>query len=230
VDQWLAAGAPGRRRKKVSQRTLERYGQLLRTHVKPTLGDKQLQQLRAPDVDKLYVDLAAKGEIAPRTAHHVHVVLGACLATSHRKGMIATNPMTRVEQVPNAEPQVLEEGEESDDIGEGLTDAELATLIAGFATSNHYSVVALAAATGARRGELLLSAGPISTSRRRRSGSRGRWSKPRSSTSGSSRRRPSAGSVPSTSIRLLSTYCWVSEGGTSASWRALRTAPMSICR
>src|SRR6516165_5881868 len=75
IDQWLDAGAPGRRRKKVSQRTLERYGQLLRTHVKPMLGDKQLQQLRAPDIDKLYVDLAAKGEIAPRTAHHVHVVL-----------------------------------------------------------------------------------------------------------------------------------------------------------
>jgi hypothetical protein len=31
VDQWIEAGAPGRRRKKVSQRSLERYGQLLRT-------------------------------------------------------------------------------------------------------------------------------------------------------------------------------------------------------
>jgi integrase len=155
VDEWLAAGAPGRRRKKVGQRTLERYGQLLRTHVKPALGDKQLQQLRAPDIDKLYVDIGGKGEIAPRTAHHLHVVLGACLATAHRKGMIPTNPMSRVEQVPNAEPQVLEEGEESDDIGEGLTDTELATLVAGFSTSNLYPVVALAAATGSRRGELL---------------------------------------------------------------------------
>jgi integrase len=155
VDQWLAVGAPGRKRKKVGQRTLERYGQLLRTHIKPALGDKQLQQLRAPDVDRLYVDIAAKGEIAPRTAHHLHVVFGACLATVHRKGMIPTNPMSRVEQIPNAEPQVLEEGEESDDIGEGVTDTELATLVAGFATSNLYPVVVLAAATGARRGELL---------------------------------------------------------------------------
>ena len=38
IDQWVEAGAPGRRRKKVSQRTLERYGQLLRTHVKPGVG------------------------------------------------------------------------------------------------------------------------------------------------------------------------------------------------
>jgi integrase len=75
IEQWLDAGASGRRRKKVSQRTLERYGQLLRTHVKPAIGDKRLQLLRAPDIDKLYVDLEAKGEIAPRTAHHVHTVL-----------------------------------------------------------------------------------------------------------------------------------------------------------
>jgi integrase len=74
VDQWLEAGAPGRRRKKVSQRSLERYGQLLRTHVKPALDDRPLQQLRAPEIDKLYTGL--DGKIAPRTAHHVHVVFG----------------------------------------------------------------------------------------------------------------------------------------------------------
>jgi hypothetical protein len=42
VRQWLDAGAPGRRRKKVSQRTLETYEQLLRSHVTPVLGHKQL--------------------------------------------------------------------------------------------------------------------------------------------------------------------------------------------
>jgi integrase len=75
VDQWLDAGAPGRRRKKVSEKTLERYGQLLRTHVKPAIGDRPLQQLKAPEIDKLYAGL--EGKIAPRTAHHVHIVFGA---------------------------------------------------------------------------------------------------------------------------------------------------------
>jgi integrase len=157
IDQWLDAGAPGRRRKKVSQRTLERYGQLLRTHVKPMLGDKQLQRLRASDIDKLYADLEAKGEIAPRTAHHVHTVFGACLATAYRKGMTAANPMTRVEQIPNPEGQLLDHQEDGDfdEIGEGMDEAELATLIAGFEKSSLYPVIALAAATGARRNELL---------------------------------------------------------------------------
>jgi integrase len=67
IDQWLDAGAPGRRKKKVSQRTLERYGELLRTHVKPVLGDRPLQQLKAPEIDQLYASIAAAAEIAPQT-------------------------------------------------------------------------------------------------------------------------------------------------------------------
>ncbi|MEH2501409.1 integrase [Bradyrhizobium sp. AZCC 1578] len=42
-----------------------------------------------------------------------------------------------------------------DDIGEGLSEAELAKLVAGFKPSNLYPIVVLAAATGARRNELL---------------------------------------------------------------------------
>jgi integrase len=101
-------------------------------------------------------------KIAPRTAHHVHTVFSASLATAHRKGMIAANPMARVEQVPNPTPkvfddegQVLDDEQQVDDIGEGLDEAELARLIAGFEPSSLYPVVALAAATGARRNELL---------------------------------------------------------------------------
>ncbi|MCW1990948.1 UNVERIFIED_ORG: integrase [Bradyrhizobium japonicum] len=156
IEQWLDAGAPGRRRKKVSQRTLERYAQLLRTHVTPTLGDKQLQKLRAPDIDKLYANVESKGKIAPRTAHHVHTVFGACLATAYRKGIVANNPMARVERVPNPESQVFDDdGLDVDDIGEGLDEVELAQLIAGFEPSSLYPIVVLAAATGARRNELL---------------------------------------------------------------------------
>jgi integrase len=155
VDEWLEIGAPGRRRKKVSQRTLERYGQLLRTHVKPALGETPLQRLGAPDIDRLYTLIEAAGKIAPRTAHHVHTVFGACLATAHRKGMIANNPMVRVERIPNAVAELIEDQGSDDDIGEGLEEAELARLIAGFERSTLYPIVALAAVTGARRNEIL---------------------------------------------------------------------------
>ncbi|MGX9426945.1 MULTISPECIES: tyrosine-type recombinase/integrase [Bradyrhizobium] len=160
IDQWIEAGAPGRRQKKPSQRSLERYGQLLRTHVKPALGNRLLQKLQATEIDKRYVDMAEAKAISPRTQHHVHVVLGACLATAHRKGLLLVNPMTRVEQIPNPEGHIYETDEEmaepdSDDIGEGLTEAELAALVAGFESTTQYPVVVVAAATGARRNELL---------------------------------------------------------------------------
>ena len=72
--------------------------------------------------------------------------------------MTIANPMTRVEQVPNPDGQVLDNEElddNTDDIGEGPDEAELAKLIAGFEPSSLYPVVALAAASGARCNELL---------------------------------------------------------------------------
>jgi integrase len=159
IDQWLDAGAPGRKKKRVSQRTLERYSQLLLTHVKHVLGARPLQQLKAPEIDRLYAAIAAAGKIAPRTQHHVHVVFGALLATAARKGLIVANPMLRVEQVPNPEAQRsdhdLADDLDDDDIGEGLDETQLAALIAGFKPSSLFSIVALAAASGARRNELL---------------------------------------------------------------------------
>ncbi len=62
--------------------------------------------------------------------------------------------MVRVEQVPapdNFDP----DNNEPDDIAEGLTEAELAKLVAGFKFSTIFPIVVLATATGARRNELL---------------------------------------------------------------------------
>lgn len=153
VKEWIAAGAPGRKKKRVSQRTLERYDDLLRLHVVPVLGTRRLQALQASEIDKLYADMASAAAIAPRTQHHVHTVLSSCLSTAVRKGKLAVNPMVRVEQVPTVAEFNPEAGE--DDIGEGLDDAELAALIEGFRTSTIFPIVVLAAATGARRNEIL---------------------------------------------------------------------------
>jgi integrase len=164
LDQWIKAGAPGRRREKVSQRTLERYEQLLNTHVKPVLGSRRLQQLQPQEIDALYSAMAEAAIIAPQTQHHVHVVFSASLATATRKGMLVANPMLRVEQIPSvkaiptevvSEPSDISADDEHGDIGEGLTEVELAALISGFRTSTIFPIVAVAAATGARRNEIL---------------------------------------------------------------------------
>lgn len=144
IDRWIAAGAPGRSQKKAGRRTVERYSQLMRCHIVPTLGSRRLQQLQATEIDELYVALAAK--LKPRTAHHVHIVLGACLGAAARKGLLMANPMARVEQVPCP-------GESNHGL---VLDADaLRKLIDGFRVSVLFPIVATAALTGARRNEIL---------------------------------------------------------------------------
>jgi hypothetical protein len=58
IEHWVSIGCPGsKRRKEVGPRTIERYSQLLRVHVIPTLGERLLQQLQSNEIDALYVRL-----------------------------------------------------------------------------------------------------------------------------------------------------------------------------
>jgi integrase len=144
VDHWITAGAPGRRQKKVNKRTLERYAELLRCHVVPTLGDRPLQQIQSGEIDNLYVKLGEK--IAPQTAHHVHTTFGACLGAAVRTGLLSLNPMARLLKVPSP-------GEA--DHGMILDEDQLRTLVEGFRGLVLFPIVAVAAFTGARRNEIL---------------------------------------------------------------------------
>src|SRR5262249_16877789 len=128
----------------VGARSLERYEQLLRTHVLPILGQHRLQQLQSTDIDNLYLSL--EGKMAPRTARSVHTTFGACLGAAVRAGKLKINPLVRVMKTPSA-------GES--DHGIALDDAELRKLVHGFKGSSLYALVNVAAFTGARRNEIL---------------------------------------------------------------------------
>ena len=145
VEHWISIGCPGsKRRKEVGQRSIERYAELVRCHVLPTLGERPLQQLRSTEIDKLYVTLADK--TSPRTALHVHSVLNACLGTAARTRQIARNPMRQLVKVPSpSEP----------DHGVSLDQDELRKLLEGFKGLSLFPIVAVAAFTGAKRGEIL---------------------------------------------------------------------------
>jgi integrase len=144
IEQWLAGGAPGKFRKPVSARSLNRYSEVMRLHVVPTLGTRPLQQLQATEIDALYRRLENK--LAASTAHQVHSVLGACLGTALRKGLLSNNPLVRVERVPSP-------GE--GDHGMALDQDQLRVLVEGFRNSVLFPIVAVAAFTGARRNEIL---------------------------------------------------------------------------
>lgn len=145
IDHWISIGAPGnKRRREVGSRTIERYGELLRVHVLPVLGGRPLQALQSSEIDKLYAQLVDK--ISPRTAHHVHTVLGACLGMAARTRKIIRNPMLELAKVPSP-------GEA--DHGMVLEQEELLTLVRGFKGTALFPIVATAASTGARRNEIL---------------------------------------------------------------------------
>jgi integrase len=141
IEQWLAAGAPGRKQRRVSARSLQRYEIALRCHVVPALGTRPLQQLSTPEIDAFYARLNS-----PATGRFVHDVLNACLQTAVRKGLLAVSPMARVMRVPTR-------GEVSH--GTPLDADQLRIVVAGFQGRALYPIVAAAAFTGARRNEVL---------------------------------------------------------------------------
>jgi len=121
-DQWIGSRAPGKKRRKVSQRTLERYETLLNTHTAGS-GSRPLQQLQRPRLNKIYSDMAAaQSYITPNATSMSTLYSVPVWATAHAKGLLVVNPMARVEQI---RPEVFDP-EVDELIGEGLTDTELA--------------------------------------------------------------------------------------------------------
>jgi integrase len=150
IDDWFVllnrqqdAGEGARRRGLVSNKTIERYDQLLRGHVVPALGDRLLQSITPSMIDALYVALEKK--LAVRTVSHLHSTLGACLKAAVRKGLLLNNPVARAEA-----PQPGEANH-----GIVLDKDQLRTLLQGFRSSPLFPIVAVAVNTGARKSEIL---------------------------------------------------------------------------
>jgi integrase len=149
IDRWFVllnrqqTEGESRRRGLVSNRTVERYEQLLHGHVVPALGSRPLQSIQASEIDDLYVALEKK--LAPRTVAHLHSILGACFKAAVRKGLVASSPVARAEA-----PQPGESNH-----GTVLDKDQLRTLLEGFRGSTLFPIVVTLALTGARRNEVL---------------------------------------------------------------------------
>ena len=136
-QHWLAT-------RQVGQRSVERYRELFTRHILPALGDRPLQQIDVSVIEKFYVDL--KGATSGSTVRYCHIILKACLAAAVRKRKIVRNPIDDIDHAPPAS-----EG----DHGRALEAHELRALVQGFKGSPLFPIVATAAYTGMRRGEIL---------------------------------------------------------------------------
>src|SRR6478672_3282539 len=127
----------------LSPKTLERYRELAERQIIPHLGDVKLQKLRPEHIDRWHAALMATG-LAPRTIGHAHRVLGSVLKRAVENGTLARN-VTALRRPPA--PEAVEV-----DI---LAPAEVTAVLDALRGHALYPIVALALATGMRRGELL---------------------------------------------------------------------------
>ena len=91
LDAYLEHWLEGVARTRVRENTYEDYRFLMRRYVRPTLGNRRLDQLKTLEVQQLYSDMSASG-LSPRTVRYTHTVLRNALAQAVTWGMLARNP------------------------------------------------------------------------------------------------------------------------------------------
>jgi integrase len=91
LDHWLSDSV----RDTVRQRTYERYEQMVRVHIKPTLGCVKLRALNAAQVRSLYREKLDAG-LATRTVQYVHTTLNKALKDALADGLIPRNAASTV--------------------------------------------------------------------------------------------------------------------------------------
>jgi integrase len=89
TKEWLPSV-----RLNVSERTALGYETIMRLHVLPLLGKKQLKTLTSADLERVYAAMAAKG-LTGNTRLHAHRVIHMALTEAVRRGKLAANPASR---------------------------------------------------------------------------------------------------------------------------------------
>lgn len=144
-DRWYAHAAPD-----LSPTVAAEYRRLLDKRILPRWGDVPLRRLRTAELDQWYGDLRRTGgpgssALAPNTVLRAHAVLRRALAQGVKWGWLTVNPAANASP-PRPKKQHIELPEPD----------EVTRLIEAAAKVNPSlpTYFRLAAATGARRGEL----------------------------------------------------------------------------
>src|SRR5690242_19379224 len=155
LDRWEAWAAT-----QVSAKTLERYAELLRHHVRPHLGEARIQRLRTVDFAALYGKLQqakpAGAGLAPRTIGHVHRLLHRAFGHAIKWSITTANPVAAAEPPRVVRPEI-----------KILSPHEIKAVLSALRApaprprqnaepENHplYRVAVIGLATGLRRGEI----------------------------------------------------------------------------
>jgi integrase len=92
LDQWLESAA----RPRVREATHVWYRDLLKHHVRPSIGNERLSAIRPLDVQTIYTKMQQRG-LSAKTIRYVHVVLSSALKQAVKWRMLTHNPGDSVE-------------------------------------------------------------------------------------------------------------------------------------
>ncbi|MEK6578881.1 MAG: tyrosine-type recombinase/integrase [Bdellovibrionota bacterium] len=180
LADWIEAWLEDYAEPTVSAKTFERYRDLLRLHVIPHFGHCPLQKLTGAHIQSLYTKLRTEGRrnkrrvavgevdhsraanfdlkegLSERTLLHIHRVLSQCLLEATRSRFLARNPSDDVRAPrPKRGRGTSQTGSGNGEEINVLEAEQLGELLKVFQKKPLFTLVALAAATGMRRGELL---------------------------------------------------------------------------
>jgi integrase len=138
--QWLDLVAD-----RLSPTTMHNYRGYARRYLADGIGQKQVRKVTTRDVDRLYQALSRDRGLSARTVRQVHAILSGAFRQAVRWGWIRTSPVAA-----SSPPPVRKADVHPPDL-----DAALRLLVAADQYDADFGVfLRLAAATGARRGEL----------------------------------------------------------------------------
>lgn len=140
LDRWLEHIEPRQRPRTVYENRVK-----VEKRIRPVLGHIRLDRLEADTLDKAYNHWLGEG-LSPSTVHKYHAVLTAALSAAVKWGWIDTSPAARASPPSPAKREI------------NVPTPERLTALISTAEAEEPVVataIALAALTGARRGELV---------------------------------------------------------------------------
>ena len=138
LDYWLSVY-----RQKIRPRSHERYEQIIRLHLAPTLGKIKLDKLSPQHVQQLYTKKLEEG-LSSNTVLVIHGMLHKALKSAMRWGILAQNVCDRVD-VPREVPY---------EIHPTLTVEQAQRFLGAIHGHPNEALFILAITTGMRRGEI----------------------------------------------------------------------------
>lgn len=150
VEQWLHTWLWDYKKMKIQNTTFQSYEYIIRIHILPSLGKKQLTKLKAEDLQRLYNNklnsgrFDKKGGLSNRTVKYIHIIMRQALSQA-----IKNNLLTRNVAEATTPPKLVKKEMRV------LTIEEQEKFINAIGNERLRALFILAPSCGARQGELL---------------------------------------------------------------------------